>query len=219
MSQSFDETKAKVPPGEIDWSKAKNRCVRVYYSSKEDDRIERKLPISSNWNHGRVSTTYRTEEEREEGTISVEKTVYYPNTHVETIEKGISRVLSNKKTFDHYNVTWYYKNGYYNPWIMKERLRLFLKSIDMEHEGTYRDKKYVLAFSNTDWYQYISLKYESEDAEAFESLAGIFESFFQKSTNLTIRISLRSLLKSTHPLKWKLEITTLRVLTMIWAVL
>ena len=104
-----------------------------------------------------------------------------------------SRVVSSEKKSVHFETYYKYKDGYFNPWIATELLWLYLESLSLgkrSGEGSYEGRSsgflgsggiydgapFGVTISAQSCYLII-LQYESDNAKAFNSLAGIIETF------------------------------------------
>jgi len=104
-----------------------------------------------------------------------------------------------------YDIYWEYKDGYFNPWILKEEMRLYLKSFGMDFEGTYSEAEYNIKIADDCNIQVVSLSYEvgSEDLSAFNRLIEIIEKFLINGYESMDKALHERIVKEWTPVKTK----------------
>ena len=166
-------------------------------SSQKQEHGKRTLPNDCKWEAGSVIEKWRLDKNIERGDVSnapqegatigeyigtIDARGYGSIVHYQAYEK----VLSSKKRNIELYTNWYYKDGYFNPWIQGEIFELYLRSKGLPGiEGVYKEHTYSISlvglpeYSSWDpWKPRVNLCLYSENEEIFNELASIMEEYF-----------------------------------------
>ena len=171
------------------------------------EREKRTLPVESKWKSDRVTEWHKLSEEYEEGDAR-----YAPEEGLPTVSRHgpttYIKLLSSKRIFEYVQAVWEYKQGYFNPWILRERLRLYMESLGMGLSGIYSDIKYEIGLHGQPQEQYnqnISIKFYSEDETAFDSISEIIEKFLLDGYEPTDKVLFDEVIRKNTPVRMETE--------------